>query len=268
MKISRVFFLLLALIFSLFACNKDGDDQTDDTATQQPRLIFKFKFDTAQVRLNELGMPEVVPAGNAAQHPDFNYMSAHYIELTPSAFTALGTGSVLYHAPQTNAGGADAIDFQQSVLVGEDEVFQSFKLSDLTPGTYEYLRVSLAYQNYDIMVRQSGLDFPATVASFIGFNTYITDYEINTESVDVNDDKLQGYWGVEANVLGTPYVVTGQAPPGATTVPNPLFATSAVPAGSCVVTGEFASPLVITGSETEDIVVIISLSTNRSFEWT
>ncbi|MFN0033330.1 MAG: hypothetical protein ACKVOR_14300, partial [Flavobacteriales bacterium] len=42
----------------------------------------------------------------------------------------------------------------------------------------------------------------------------------------------------------------------------------AVPAGSCVVTGEFASPLVITGSETEDIVVIISLSTNRSFEWT
>jgi hypothetical protein len=50
-------------------------------------------------------------------------------------------------------------------------------------------------------------------------------------------------------------------------VPNPLFATSPIPAGSCLVTGEFASPFTITGNETEDITVVISLSTNNSFEW-
>jgi hypothetical protein len=33
------------------------------------------------------------------------------------------------------------------------------------------------------------------------------------------------------------------------------------------VTGNFAEPLVITGSETEDIVVTLSLSSNQSFEW-
>lgn len=105
------------------------------------------------------------------------------------------------------------------------------------------------------------------LASFVGFNTYINDYVINAESVTVDDDKLQGYWGFEADVFGSPYVTTGQAPAGATTVPNPLFATSPIPAGSCVVTGEFQDPLVITGSETEDIVVILSLSCNQSFEW-
>ena len=34
-----------------------------------------------------------------------------------------------------------------------------------------------------------------------------------------------------------------------------------------VVTGGFSSPLVITGNETEDIYVTLSLSTNKSFEW-
>ena len=55
---------------------------------------------------------------------------------------------------------------------------------------------------------------------------------------------------------------------GATTVPNPIFDTSPIPAGSCVVTGAFDQPLVITGNETKDIVITVSLSTNNSFEWT
>ncbi len=32
-------------------------------------------------------------------------------------------------------------------------------------------------------------------------------------------------------------------------------------------TGGFAQPLVITGNETEDVVITVSLSTDRSFEW-
>ena len=72
---------------------------------------------------------------------------------------------------------------------------------------------------------------------------------------------------MEAHVPGFGFVTTGLAPAGATTGPNPLCATSPVPAGSCVVTGQFATPLVITGSETSDINIVISLSTNKSFEW-
>ena len=60
----------------------------------------------------------------------------------------------------------------------------------------------------------------------------------------------------------------GQAPAGATTVVNPLFASSPIPAGSCLVTGAFETPLSITGNETEDVTVILSVSTNQSFEWT
>jgi predicted outer membrane repeat protein len=50
-------------------------------------------------------------------------------------------------------------------------------------------------------------------------------------------------------------------------VPNLIFATSPIPEGSCFVTSQFASRLRITGNETEDITVIISFSSNNSFEW-
>jgi len=130
------------------------------------------------------------------------------------------------------------------------------------------LRVSLAYQNYDIKFRYSGADYTGTLASFIGFRTYIQDYKIKNSTVSVNANKDQGYWGFETNVPGVgSFVNTGQAPAGATTVPNPIFATSPIPAGSCLVTGQFATPLVITGNETSDITIIVSLSTNKSFEW-
>jgi hypothetical protein len=50
-------------------------------------------------------------------------------------------------------------------------------------------------------------------------------------------------------------------------VVNPLWATSPVPQGSCVVTGAFPQALTITGNEAEDIVVTLSVSVNNSFEW-
>ena len=61
--------------------------------------------------------------------------------------------------------------------------------------------------------------------------------------------------------------IGAMAPAGSTTVVNPLFATSPIPAGSCVVTGKFDRPLVISGNETEDITVTLSFSINNSFEW-
>ncbi|MBK7947027.1 MAG: hypothetical protein IPJ85_17720 [Flavobacteriales bacterium] len=259
----------LALALTVSSCRKDDDDTPDEA----PRLVMKFRFDSTQVRLDNLGLPATLPPGHAAQSPRFNKMSAHYIEFAPNMLTALGAGTVLYHAPETSVGGSTAIDFSQGVRAGEGEAFFSMPLSQMAPGTYEWLRVSLAYQNYDIKFRYVDATFGTfnlrgTVASFIGYNTYISNYTVRDQSVAVNANKLQGYWGFE--VINPPIAtapVTGQAPPGATTVPNPLFASSPIPSGSCVVTGAFASPLTITGTETSDVVIIVSLSTNNSFEW-
>lgn len=264
--------VLLMAAMAIISCKKDKDNADEpSTPANTPKVIFKFVFDENQPRLDNFGNPSTIPAGHAAQTPVFHKISAHYLEMIQNQLTQLGEGAVLYKAPETTAGGDNAIDFDQSIVVGENEAFLQVPISSINPGTYTYLRASLAYQNYDIDFTTNilGTDYDLTgrLASFVGFNSYITDYVINTESVTVNDDKLQGYWGFEADVFGSPYVTTGQTPAGATTVPNPLFATSPIPAGSCVVTGEFQDPLVITGSETEDIVVILSLSCNQSFEW-
>lgn len=260
--------LLLAsalFILAFVSCKKDKDD--DPTPPDAgPRLILKFKLDSTQVRLNNLGQPASVPAGHGAQSPRFNKISGHYVEFAQTAFTAVGSGDVVYHAPETTAGGAQAIDHDLGIQVGDGGEFLNIPLSDLAPGTYQYLRVSLAYQNYDITFDALGTLYNGTIAAFIGYNTYIGSFLVKDSTVAVNDDKLQGFWAFEVDnpPVSTP-VTTGQAT--ATTVVNPLFATSPIPAGSCLATGAFAAPLTITGNETNDVVITVSLSTNKSFEW-
>lgn len=263
--------MAIAMVVAFAGCKKEK---------KEAKLIFKFKFDPNQTRLGNLGQPQPLPAGHDGQSPTINKMSAHYLELAPGAFTPLGSGSVLYRAEEVSTGGNLAIDFSKATFAGNNEEFFSIPLSDVAVGEYEYLRVSLAYQNYDVNMYIdtviSGFtiqqDFPCTVASFVGFNTYITNYNIKNQNIAVNDDKVQGYWGFEASgsIAGFPfnYFTTGQAPAGATTVVNPLAATSPIPAGSCVVTAAFdGGKLNVTGDEEEDVVVIVSLSTNKSFEW-
>ncbi len=265
---------ILIFLFStiLFSCKKNDDDSSGDTNnTPEARLIFKFHFDSTQTRLGNFGQPVSVPAGHGAQSPKFNTMSAHYIELAPDSLTLLGGGDVVYRAPEVNTGGSLAIDFSQAVRAPDGGILFSIPLSQVTPGTYKWLRISLAYQNYDVNYRfifnSVTYDAVATVASFIGFNTYIQNYTIKDSSIEVNANKLQGYWGIESTLTGFTYLSQGQAPPGATTVPNPLSLTSPVPAGSCVVTGKFDTPLVISASGTTDRTVTVSVSTNKSFEW-
>lgn len=254
----KLFLMALIAVFS-FSCS-----DKDDVAVE-PQLIIKFKFDPTQVRLNNLGQPSSLSSGNAAQSPVFNTISAHYFELTPNAFTALGSGTILYKADETMAGGDLAIDFSQAKIVGEDEVFLSIPLSQIPQGNYEYVRVSLSYQNYDIAIRSNAVDYTGTLESFVGYNTYINTHYIGNNSFPVNANRLQGYWAFGLN--GFPFATSGQAPPGATTVPNPIAATSPIPAGSCVVTGKFQNNLVITNNEIGNVYVTLSLSTNNSFEW-
>ena len=268
MTLRALFGLLVCL--SILSCKKDDPAPSVPTpsGSSGPRLILKFHFDSTAARLNSFGDPEDVPQGHGAQHPRFNAMSGHYVEFAPTAWTMPGDGAVVYHAPETAAGGANAIDLSQAVLAGEGEVFLDIPLSDLPTGTYPYLRVSIGYQNYNIDLRANGVDYQGTIASFIGFNTYITSFQVYQQTVEVNDDKLQGFWAFEVHDPPIPLApVTGQAPPGATTVPNPIFASSPIPAGSCLVTGEFPEELVITGNETNDVVIHVNMSVNNSFEW-
>jgi hypothetical protein len=297
---NKIYFPVLILVISgtfLNSCKKDEDTEPEpqtttpvtacttntsfvpDTASG-PRLIFKFKFDSTQVRLNNVGDPSAIPVGNAAQSPVFNLMSQHYIELAGD-MDSLGHGQVLYTGISTTAGGSKAINYCASTQTGQDAIFFSKAISELTPGSYKWLRVSLAYQNYSITYKANVIPGnqlgTGTIASFIGYNTYVTGYQINGHSYSPSStaggpgNHAQGYWGFETNVLGTNYFADGQS--AGTTVPNPLFATSPIPSGSCVVTGQFVdntmsvSPLVITGSETSDIVITVSLSVNKSFEW-
>lgn len=263
--------ILMVLPFFMFSCKKNDtvDDGTTTYNNSTAKVIFKYKFDSTQVRLNNIGQPAAIPAGRAGQSPRFNAMSSHYIELAPGDFTAIGGGVVAYKAPETTAGGSNAIDFAQSVKKGDGEVFYEFPINRIPPGSYKHLRISLAYQNYDITFKFGSTLFPGTVASFIGYNTYISSFNVKTQPLAVNAAKLQGFWAFEA--VGT--VNSGQAPPGATTVPNPLYASSPIPSGSCLVTGAFLNaggtqtPLVITGNETTNIMVTVSLSINKSFEW-
>ena len=254
------------------------------TSATGPFLVFKFKFDSTQVRLNNLGLTSTIPSTNSAFSPVINGMSAHYIELAQTNTTQVGGGKVLFRAAETDCGLTSSnspsfsIIYCQSVVAADGDVFFKIPISQVTPGTYQWLRVSLAYQNYDIAFKSTSLPGTqwGTVASFVGFQTYMTKYKVKnmnitpTASLGVSNNYKQGYWGFE--VASISYTADGKA--AGTTVVNPLSATSPIPAGSCLVTGEFynstlatVSPLVISGSETSDVVVTVSLSTNKSFEW-
>jgi len=264
--LAGIIILPAAILFN--ACKKDTTNTTstnnNNITPTGPQLVFIFKFDSTQARLNNFGQPDTMPAGNSGQSPIFNGMSSHYIELAENALTQLGNGDVLYRAPEVGSGPNLAIEFSKCTTVPQGVPFYSCPLSSVTPGSYQWLRVSLAYQNYTIKWSAplySIYDAPGTIASFVGFNTYITSYKIKDSTIVINGNKAQGYWGFE-----TPFIVVqGQAP--ITTVPNPISSTSPIPAGSCVVTGQFAAPLTITGKETVNDTIIVSLSTNKSFEW-
>ncbi|QLE01218.1 hypothetical protein HX109_06435 [Galbibacter sp. BG1] len=252
--------LFSMLSFMLISCSNEKNEQ----ATTTNKLIVKLQFDKNQERLDNFGNPATIADGNAAQTPTINAMSAHYIELAPTATTLLTTGEIIYQGETTTKGGEEAIDFSKSILVKDNETFLEIPLSQVKTGNYEWVRISASYQNGSINLLNNGEEYTGTVASFLGYNMYIDAFDLNGKSIEVNDNKLQGFWGFEAEG----YTLTGQAPEGSVTVPNPLSDSSPIPPGSCVLTGKFDKPLQIDGNETENVVITLSFSINNSFEWT
>lgn len=257
MKIGFGFFAALILL-SIYSC---GSDDTPPEESSNAQLSMEFHFDPQQERLNNFGLPQAMPVGHAGISPEFNSMSAHYVELSPSAFTPLGNGAIIYMGAETTEGGEMAIDFDQEVITAPGATFMEWDLTDVPPGSYEYIRISLSYQNYVVPFRALGQDLEGTLASFLGYNTYIDSHVVSSESIDVSSNKKQGYWAFE-----TAYgVYSGDA--SNTTVPNPISDSSPIPAGSCLLTAQFDEPFVVTGEEIEDRTIRLSISTNQSFEW-
>lgn len=261
-----------ALIASLIltACSKDVRTFSD--------IHFSLVFDAEQQRLDNLGNPSEIPTGHAAQIPDMQFMSIHYLEISQDETVPFKGGALLFQAPETEVGGAGAIDFAQSKLAIEGEDFLQVNVERLPPGTYEYVRASVAYQQFgvafdlhNIPVVGSMTDQTGVLASFVGYRTYIGDLTIQNLTTSINQNKDQGFWGFET-LFAEPYtdynaIYTGQSPAGSTTVVNPIDATSPIPNGSCVVTGAFTEPLVIMGDEAGELYITLSFSINNSFEW-
>ncbi|MFI5170817.1 MAG: hypothetical protein ACHQFW_00415 [Chitinophagales bacterium] len=272
MKINIVSGLLIFLFTAiLISCNKDKTAFND--------IHFVFQFEEGQERLDNFGDPSVIPAGNAAQTPLMNLLSVHYIEMTQNEFIPFKEGAILYSSVETSDGGENAIDFDSSHVSGEGVDFIKIRLDRLPAGTYNYVRASVAFQNFDVQYNVNNIPGfgnlsgqSGTLASFIGYRTYIRDLTIKNLTTTINENKVQGFWGFETLFTDAlaPYnaIYTGQAPAGSTTVVNPLDATSPIPAGSCVITGKFVDPLVITGDETSELFITMSFSINQSFEWT
>ena len=188
MKTNHVVAFGLALL-ALASCNPESEGD----------LVFTFHFDEQGERLNNLGEAEPTPEGHAGQNPRFRGISAHYIELMASPYTPVGDGLILYQGAETSLGGASAIDFQEAVVVGQGEEFARVPLKGLTSGEYPYFRISLSYQNFDVDLKaENGETYPTTLASFVGYNTYIDSYALNEETIAVNGNKLQDIGGLKS----------------------------------------------------------------------
>ncbi|MFI5141871.1 MAG: hypothetical protein ACHQII_05900 [Bacteroidia bacterium] len=216
--------LSLLVLIAFVSCKKDTKTATPPAA----QIKFIFKFDSTQTRYNSAGVATNVPAGHSAQCPKFNGMSVHHIEMTQNNITAVGAGTILYTTPTITISPSitvwnsshtssqvysDAINFDQETVVGDGQQFFSKPLSQVTPGTYPFIRISVAYQNYDIKyailpntpvsltyTTPAGSTYysTGTIASFIGYNTYINSYKIKTQTDNVNGPKQQGYWTFES----------------------------------------------------------------------
>lgn len=239
---------------------------------------FRVKFDGLQERLDNTGFPVAVGSGRAAQTPLMNQIGIQQVELTSNNTTLLGKGLVLLSTPLTTAGGEEAADFSQILMAKEGETFLTVPMKNFPVGRYEWARVSVAYQNFDVLFNMYNVPFVGTffdqrgtLASFLGQNTYVTPYKVWSKQDNIKGNIKQGYWCYETKLVpsyaSNDKMFSGYSPSGMTTAVNMMSTTVPNPIGSGIITGKFDTPLSITGSETQDIYITLSFSVNRSFEW-
>src|SRR5690554_2047234 len=159
--------LITIVSFLIISCKKEVENVVEDEINNMeiipgstfqeddgPRLYFRLVLDPNQERLDIFGQPEVMPSNHSAINPVMEGFAIHTIELVPNAYTAFGAGEMVYYAPMLAANHAVIFDSLQVVQTGD--IVYSIPISQVEPGTYEYSRVSVAYQNYDVPFRAYG----------------------------------------------------------------------------------------------------------------
>lgn len=261
------FYLMFGSLF-FYSCEKKID----------PMVHFRLKFDPLQERLNAQGLSSGIASGRAAQTPYMNSIGIQQIELATSNTIPLSKGVIVLSTPSSTSGTETIIDFSQVKIAKENDVFLSIPMSQLGVGRYEWVRVAVSYLNFDVQFNMTNVAFSGSFndekgsfATFLGKNNAISQYRVGTKDDVINGNRKQGYWSFETKLnpayASNNQMYTGQTPDGFTTFVNPIYATSPLPQGACVVTGMFDTPLSITGKETQDMTITLSFSTNRAFEW-
>ena len=126
--------LVACLIYS--SCEKN-------TTTNEPKLIISIAFDSTQQRFDAFGDSSTIPLTNAAQHPTFNGLSVHNIELVPNQLTPLMSGALVYLGQETTEGGDNAVHFDQAIIKSNGETFIEIPLSQVTSERINTLELRL-----------------------------------------------------------------------------------------------------------------------------
>lgn len=234
-----------------------------------PCLNVCFIYAPTSWRLDASGQNSSPASGNAGQRVSDVVIYPRYLELSPNAATALGSGQVLYqtatHDGQPETGtGATILDDITGTAQGE--VAFSFSIASIARNFYQYLRVGIAYYQGRTGLRHntgsSNLDMSGVVGAFTGTRVQATTITLNGTAVALNTNVSQGFWVYKGDSLAK---IDGTAT--TVTAVNPIADTSTVPTGSDVITGAFTGSLDLSGSYDDDLYVMAILSTNQSFEW-
>ena len=260
--------LIATLVLSGMGCKKPNSAM----------LHFKVKFDPLQERLNSSGKVVGTTAGRASQSVVMNSIGISNLELLAGSGTKSGAGETLLSVDDVFMEGNTAVDISKVKMIKEGEILISIPFNKIAAGKYEWIRTAVPYQNFDVQVNMLNVAFVGnllnergTLVGFYAPNNYISKYKIWEKENTVNGIKKQGYWGFETK-FNPAYaqlnkIYTGQTTEGTNTFVNPIYQTSPILNGECIVTGRLDTPLSITGDETEDVTVILSFSVNNSFEW-
>jgi hypothetical protein len=256
---------LLSLIL-LFSCTENETIQEPDGT--DANLIFKIKFDSSQERLDSFGQVATVQDGYAAQSPNISLTSIHYIELVPNENTPFGEGEIIYEGEVTDAGGETAIDFDNAILVGNNEIFTTIPIETINTNNYPYIRIIASYQKgtFDFL-QPDGTIVEGEYNLFLGNKTFYSELQhedcMDINSFNVNRDHGYFVFGVPSSPSDPG--ICGVLPiQGDITEVNPINGSASVPENHGIITGIFENGLTISGIEADDIVITLSLSTKNS----
>jgi len=276
---------LLALLFA--SCTKVG--------VGERYLIIKFKFNDTLPRMNDAGniIGDSIGFGNAAVTPKFNSISVNFLALFANDSSKYADANPIYTAAIKDS---TAFNFSQYKIVSEGETFYEIPLSSIKAGTYKWLGAGLAYSNMDVPFRIDYVfnnnaynsSYTGTVATLLGASTYVDSMKIKDNYTYKKSNQPQGFWAFESRFgfggfLDSIFTRNDYVATNGTTVVNPLFGNTIIPNfktygittgkiynNRAYKNGEFKleeSPLVITGLETESIILELNLSTKNSFIW-